>query len=160
QFPAQWLEGLIDEVDKLRPGGWSDAEKARLWQLMHWKDQPAPDVGRMRPETEYLLAGGKAGMTTEADLYDAIIRPGQRYFGALAQPTARDAKEAKDLPQLQGVLDHIRERILDIETKRGEPPTAATEPAGSIRSLFDRDTYFRVLRAYGKRKLSRPSWGY
>ncbi|MGL4552581.1 MAG: hypothetical protein ACRC33_15520, partial [Gemmataceae bacterium] len=59
-----WLNLLSDH---------EDVDPARTWALMHWRDQPAPGVGRMRPDVDHLLAGCEAGKTTDADLLDHLI---------------------------------------------------------------------------------------
>lgn len=147
------LQHLFQRITK--PG---DAELLRLWQLMHWRDQPTPEVSRMRPDFTYLLAGFKAGQANEHDVFDGLIGPNLRYYGDLARLTQLQSKERDETPGLAPLVERVRERILELETTRGEMPTAATQPAQNISSLTGMATFFRLLQSFGKRKLSRVSY--
>jgi hypothetical protein len=133
-------------------------QSVRLWQLEHWFDQPAPGVGRMRANFSHLLEAFKAGQANEHDVYDALIGPGITYFHDLSRLTMPQSKEVQEVPALRPIVEAVRERILEIETKRGEMPTAATPPAHQLSGLFGIGTFFRIWNAFGKRKLARVSY--
>jgi hypothetical protein len=165
ESPAvRWLREVSDHRD-LCPDEWKSEHLERLWQLMHFHDEPAPGVGRMRPELELLLAGRKAGTATEADLFDQLLGPRRvEHYGnpfddlqELSSPKPPPVVESN--PELRAVLDRCRARILAVELARGENPTAASRPAQALRSVFGLDTLLRVLTALGKKNLSRRSYG-
>jgi hypothetical protein len=159
--PVQtWLDEALAHR-RWAPSAWDDKQRLRLWQLLHWRDQPAPGVARVRPELEHLLAGFKAGSATEADVYDQLLGPraeDNEGFGDLDQLTALPPpKELEDV-RLREIVDRCRERVLEVELARGENPTAATAPARSISALMGLDTLLRLLRALGKKPFARPRW--
>jgi hypothetical protein len=155
--PTQhWLH-QVNASHRLLPEQWQPEQRLRMWRLMHWRDQPAPGVARFRPDLEYLLEGFRAGEATEADVLDQLLGPpgqssdlqtltGPRYF----QDTSEDAR-------LGDLLNRCRDRILDIERKRGESPTAATQPARALRSVWGLDRMLDLLAALGKKPLARTS---
>jgi hypothetical protein len=149
----------IENYRELVPDAWTDKQRLRLWQLFHWRDQPAPGVARMRPEMEHLIAGFKGGQANEADLVDHLLGPGQDDFEGLRELTRLTSHSLKDCPALVPIVERIRERILEIELKRGELPTAATAPAKAICSLTGIPTLLRLLAALGKKSFARSTWG-
>jgi hypothetical protein len=159
ESPAEdWLRELFS-YRRLHPDEWTNDHSVRLWQLLHWRDEPVPGVARFRPLLEFLLAGYKAGQAIDTDLFDQLLGPGSA-TNDLSELTAPQPPEAmKTLPGLKAVVDRCRERILEIELKRGELPTAASAPAQAIRSLHGLDTLLRLIQALGKKPFSRERYG-
>ncbi len=155
-----WLE----KADELRID-WSDTQKLRRWQLLHWHDQPAPGVPRNRPALDVLLDGYRQGAASEADLLDDLLGPRDsvrwyRSFSTLSTLTTRKPDPIfKERPELKPLLDRCRERILSIELKRGDSPTAATGPARSLSTLFGVDTLLTLLVRLGKRSFRSSYYG-
>jgi hypothetical protein len=158
------IEPWWDEVDRYRellPDTWTEQHEVRLWQLLHWRDQPEPGVARVRPFLEYLVAGFRAGQASEADVLDQLIGPHGSHdsFGELQQLTSRRAAELAECPALVPIVERVTERILEIELARGELSTAASAPASRIQSLTGLDTLLRLLRALSKKNFARHEWG-
>ena len=135
------------------------AQKTRFWQLLHWRDRPAPGAPHERPRLHILLDAYEAGDANESDILDELLGPREegyfssREFGSLGELTARPPHAILERrPELKLLVDCCRARILEMELARGETPTAASEPAREIRSLTGAETLFRLLAALRKRR--------
>ena len=133
----------------------------RLWQLLHWRDQPEPGVGRMRPGLQYLVAGFAAGQANESDVFDHLIGPRDEDddFDDLRDLTMPNAVELVRCPAMCPAVDQVKDAIVQIELERGELPTAATRPAGEVQSLTGMATLFRLLAALGQKPFARQRLG-
>ena len=149
---ARWLRSI-------RPGSWTNDQHARLWKIVCWLNEPEPGLPGSYAVLEDVLFAYQAGAATRDDLFYMFLGPrgedgyGAR-FGPLYQFGGRNARAGaqpflKKFPVITEVVDACRERILDVECKRGELPTAATGPAHSIRSVPGMRNLFRLLVALG-----------
>jgi hypothetical protein len=154
----RWSQGL-GRFRRLVPKAFTEAHELRLWKLMHWRDEPVPEVARMRPNLDCLIAGFKAGQANETDVLDHLIGPDNEGFADLRSLTSVESKELNACPALAPIVERVRERILEVELKRGEMPTAATGPAKALASLPGTATLLRVLARLGSKKLMRGTWG-
>jgi hypothetical protein len=153
--PANFWPRQPEVHRSLCPGDWTAEHRLRLWHLLHWRDEPAAGVGRVRPDLEILLAGYRAGAANDADVLDQIFRAGDD-FDDLGRLTARKPpEEVGKCPPLKALVDRCRERLLEIELARGELPTEASQPAKALRSLEGIDALVRVLAVLGKKAFSR-----
>jgi hypothetical protein len=152
---------FLDKVRRLRdihPQSWNGEHHARLWKLVCWLNEPEPNLPGDFLELDDALFAFQSGAATRDDLFDMFLGPqNQRSqyggFHLLSQfsgrkPHVRNSKYAS-FPVLQEIVDACRERILDVECKRGELPTAATLPARSIRSVPGMKNLFRLLAGLG-----------
>lgn len=139
---------------------WSNTQQTRFWQLLRWRDQPVPQARRYRPDLEDVLIAFNIGAATEADLIDQVLGSGINYFGDLGQITGRKLPpKLAQYPILLEIGDRIRNRIIEIELKRGDLPTVASEPALALRSLPGINNVVSLLQAASKSKLVR-GWSY
>ncbi len=139
---------------------WSEAQQTRFWQLLRWLDEPVPQAQRHRPDLEDILIAFNIGAATEADLIDQVLGSGINHFGDLRQITGRKLPpKLAQYPILLEIGDRIRNRILEIELKRGELPTVASEPALALRSLPGINNVVSLLQVASKSKLVR-GWSY
>jgi hypothetical protein len=156
--PAGPWEEALEVYQSLAAEALTEAQAARLWRLHHWRDRPAPGVGRVRPPFESFVAACKAGLTNEADQLDTLL--GEPFDEtALESLTRPGSPELQQCPALAPLLDRCRERILEVELKRGETPTAASGPAKAVRSLPGLAALWRVLAALGKKPFARTQYG-
>ncbi|MFO0881347.1 MAG: DUF5724 domain-containing protein [Gemmataceae bacterium] len=156
--PVDSWQGLVSEYTTLHPQALTLAHRQRLWSLFHWRDQPAPGVARVRPDLEYLVVGFQTGQANEVDVIDHLVGPGQDDFSDLRQLSDPGAAQLKSCPTLEPIVERIKARVLEIELKRGEMPTAATSPAKALEALPGAVTLFRLLEALGKRAFAREVW--
>lgn len=154
------------------PAEWSQAQRVRLWHLLRWYDEPLsnerarrdqalPKMPRHRPDLDEVIAAYRAGAATQADLLDHLLgsRDAPRWgigFESLRILSGRNPHPLfDDIPLLRDLVNRCRERIIEIETKRGELPTAASAPALALRSVIGADKLIRLLRALGSSNLVR-----
>lgn len=158
--PADLWLNEVQAYGILVPEAWTDAHRQRMWRLTHWRDEPAPGVTRVRPDMQYLIAGFQAGEANETDVLDQLIGPGKgRDFNDLTHLTRPNSDHLKECPELGPIAEKVKERVLDVELKRGELPTAATGPAKAIAMLAGIPNLLRVLAALGTKTPSRNTYG-
>ena len=170
--PVGKWDGVLGRHRSVCAADWSPGHRVRHFRLARWYDEPTGNtsglaVPRSRPELDVLLDAYKAGGATDADLYDHLLgrRPEERYgsggFDDLGElSSARPAKALKELPALAEVVRRCRERVLEVELKRGDSPTAATQAARDLSCSGGLETLARVLDALGADKLQRGTrWG-
>jgi hypothetical protein len=156
---------IARQMREFRPEAWTPAHHARLWQLVRWLDEPCPGIPRARPDLEDALFAFQGGAATRDDLLDFMLGPRvfQRMFRVfrLFHDLSGQHLPAKfrPYPILRELVDACRERIISIETRRGDLPTAATEPAQAIRSVPGMRSLFRLLAALGKQDIVRDALG-
>lgn len=160
--PAQLWEQNLNVYLAVQPEDLTPEQRLRRWRLLHWRMQPAPDVGRMLPDVEITLEAYAAGAANDADVLDQLLVWREDHgFNELGQVTPLKPPDVVETcPRLRELIDRCRERIVEIELARGEMPTAASKPALSIGSLFGLTTLLRVLAALGSKPFSRPSYMY
>jgi hypothetical protein len=157
--PADYWLDQYNSYRGLRPEDWKDEHQARLWQLLHWRDEPVAGVARFHPNLDLLLSAYQAGIANDADVLDQLLNTAEG-FNDLQRVTAlQPPAEAQKTPGMRSLIDRCRARILEVELARGEMPTAASEPARHIGSLYGLDTLLRLLTALGKKSFSRSSYG-
>lgn len=144
----------------------------RLWRLNRWVDEPMRSresgggsdavalsrcLPRMRASLRVTCLARQAGGATDADVIDLLLsRRAERFhshltFAALSELTGRKPHLLlQEFSFLTPLVEKCRQRILEIELKRGEQPTAASAPALSLRSVWGCRTVAALLRALGK----------
>jgi hypothetical protein len=155
------MERWWSEIESYRvyfPDSWTQQHILRYWQLQHWRDQPYPEVPRVPPQFEYLVAGFKAGQANEHDVYDAILGESTQ-DSPLGQLTMPNSHYLHDCPALQPIVAKCVERVLEIELNRNTLDTAASELASSISSLQGLPTLVRLLKVLGNKPFARERYG-
>lgn len=156
---ARWQRGLRFE-------SWNADHHVRLWKVLCWLNEPRPNMPGDFIELDDALFAYQSGAASRDDLLFLFLgsrNPGGRYsrsFWYLSQysprkPYVQVAAQIEKFPILKEIVDECRERILDVECKRGELPTAATGPAMSIRSVPGMKNLFRMLVALGDADFAR-----
>ncbi|HEY9874320.1 MAG TPA: DUF5724 domain-containing protein, partial [Candidatus Obscuribacterales bacterium] len=156
---VRWLT-LAKYHQSLYSEEWDDTHRARFWQLIHWMDRPVPEALRHKPTLAEVLMAHRMGAATEADLFDHLLCTetiqGYRSFGELQQVTSRKLPPyLAEYPIAKELGDRCRQRIIDVELKRGDLPTAASQPALFLGSVEGSTTLVRLLQALGKDKFIR-----
>jgi len=141
---------------------WTQTHELRLWRLLHWADEPYPDIYRHRPRLEMVLEAWAGQHATDADVLDQLI--GERTVSHYSDGDFYDLRTLtgripgtllKTYPQVQPLVERCKARILDIELARGELPTPATPLAMCIRSLDGMDILLRLLVALDREGITR-----
>jgi hypothetical protein len=170
--PIEVWRGVVETHRAFCPAEWTPQHQVRYYRLMRWRDEPTGNTSglqapRGRADWEILAAAYKARRATDADVYDHLLGPReQRRYGAnsfddLHEFTkAKPPKELRDLPELTEIVRRCRERVLEVELKRGDSPTAATDAARALSCSGGLDALVRVLEALADDKLQRGTrWG-
>jgi HEAT repeat protein len=155
---ARWLRSI-------RPNAWTNDHHALLWKIVCWLNEPEPGLPGSYAVLEDVLFAYQEGAATRDDLFYMFLGPrgedgyGAR-FGPLYQFSGRNLRAdaepyLKKFPVIAEIVDACRERIFDVECKRGELPTAATYPAHSIRSVPGMRNLFWLLVALGNSDFAR-----
>jgi HEAT repeat protein len=155
---ARWLRTI-------RPEPWTDQHHASLWNIVCWLNEPEPGLPGNYADLDDLLLAYESGAATRDDLFYMFLGPryhdgyGMR-FHLLAQFSGQHRHDRIEplyikFPVIREIVAACRERILDVECRRGELPTAATAPAGNIRSVPGMRNLFRLLVALGEANFSR-----
>ncbi len=155
---------------ELRFDSWKDEHHARLWNVVRWLDEPEPGVPGEYAMLDDALFAYQAGAATRDDLFHMFLGPRKlvRFGGygfyllnqySVKRLRSQQLADVERFPVLREVVDACRERILDVECRRGELPTAATAASRSIRSVPGIKNLFRMLVALGDAGFER-GYGY
>lgn len=143
------------------PLSWiNEGHRTRLWQLLHWRDEPVAGAPRKRPSYALLNDAYTSGAAADADWFDELLgaRKTARYgttFESFSRLTARrPKKEDRQIldhkPEIAAIVDRCRHRVLEIELARGEEATPATRAALDLRSSYGIDLLLQILAKLGK----------
>lgn len=166
--PFNDLLSLATRFARSNPAGWSVEESARLWLLWRWVDEPLrpPSVGgpalsldmrplpRQRAPLEVVMRARQLGAATDADILDHLVGD-HEYFEELRSATNSRWSAIGKWPELAPLVERVRQRILEIELRRGEAPTAASKPALALGSTHGFATVVGVMQLLGKRPFRR-----
>ncbi|MBK8021227.1 MAG: DUF4132 domain-containing protein [Chloroflexi bacterium] len=145
---------------------WTDEAVRRLWRLLRWIDRPTEESPRRRPALIFAVAAHRIGAATDADILDILIgerdqpRPTGYFleagFDDLAIHTRRTPNRLlREYPALAALVERARDRVVEVELRRGEMPTDATQPAQAISSIPGNRWFVRILGAIGKDGITR-----
>lgn len=146
---------------RIRPDAWTDEHHTRLWAVVLWLDRSRPWVFRQFRIMEDALLAQRSGGATQDDLLDMLLgrrdnEDHARSFTFLGQLSGRKPHPLfTRYPALKTLVESCRERILSIELRRGDLPTAASAPALALRSAPGMENLFRLLAGLGKASFER-----
>jgi hypothetical protein len=153
-----WLQ-LSDLWWRHFPEMWNREQLTRLWGLVRYLDEPFPNTVRFRPPFEMVLTLYANGDATDADLYDHLlgVRGVRESFSDLRNATTRKAlnDHAIHRPRLYTLLQNMTTRIVEVESQRGDLPTAATAPAKMLSSVEGMEAVLKLLKSLGNTSVTR-----
>jgi hypothetical protein len=165
----RWLT-MVRMHRTFHAGQWTDEHVRRFWGLLRWFDEPAPTLARARPQLDEVVEAFAVGAANEADVLDHLIgwRGKQNQWHAhsafedLGTLTSRKAEPYfRRAPALEGLVDRVRQRILEVELHRGDLPTAASQPALALGCAGGMEALLPLLSALGKEGFARGGyWSY
>lgn len=146
--------------------GWNDAHIKRWWQLSRWIDEGTPELPRHRPPLQEVIEAHRIGAANDHDFYDLLLgkqddsnRYYYRHFDALRTLSVRkfpkNLRWLADYAPAQQLYERARDRILEVEVQRGDLPTAASNPAMSLRTIPSAKWFAQILQALGNTTLLR-----
>lgn len=166
-FARAWINAS-QFVKHFVPEQWTPEHERRLYALMRCYDENRPNEETRVTSIHDILEAVAIGAAPPNDLVSFLVGPRApaqwrwtNNFHDLTVVSARKPDPKLKLsPAAAATVQRIRERILEIELKRGEQPTAATDPANALRYSGGLDVLAKVVRALGERDIKRGSrWG-
>lgn len=145
------------------PESWSDAQISRLWDLVRWMDFCHPGGVRQRPPMPEIAEAFRFGAANEHDVYDALLGP-RESEGGYWRSNFRDLRDLSGrkghklferVPALRDIVQRCRERVIEVELRRGDSETAASNAAQSVRYAGGAQTLAKLLAAMGKENFIR-----
>lgn len=136
-----------------------DAQFTAFWQLEKWKNDTLPASYTKTDSYISSLANYSRAyalqLISQDELMGRIMKP-----DAIHQLTQKITREdqydvRKDYPFLNEMLDTARNRILEIELKRGDSSTPVTQLAQKLQQIFGIQNFIDVLVGLGKDTLHR-----
>jgi hypothetical protein len=157
----------------------TDAQFIHFWQLEKWKNDTLPKDYPNQEEgisslDNYARAYSLQLITQDEMLARVMKTDALQTLTYKASQDEYDEEEdeeevqqepydlKKNYPFLNEMLDACRNRILEIELKRGDSSTPVTRLAQSLQVIYGMDSFFRLLVGLGKENLHRGyiySWG-
>lgn len=126
---------------------------ARWFGLERFLDEPVPGAQRHLLPANLLLRAHHAGAATDDDLLDALLQPRSRVTTDWTRRRRRPLADA--YPRAAELADRVRDRVLDIELRRGEMQTPATPVALRLGSIQGAAVALELLRRLGRASLVR-----
>jgi hypothetical protein len=144
----------------------TDNQFITYWQLEKWKNLTIPPEF---PKTTQLLSN----LYTYTRAYHLkLIGIDELYMRVMFADALQELTQIihredqyqikKEFPFLNELLDNCRNRILEIELKRGDSSTPVTQLAQALQVIYGMNNFFQLLVGLGKENLHRGyiySWG-
>lgn len=158
---------------------WENSHHIRLWKSVTWLNRPEKKLSPLFPCQHYegLVSGSEfptlkdylfayqAKAAKKEDLIIKLFEHDERsyygvrnYFWLYLLSNKTLGKLQNQFPFLIEIIDEIRQRIIEIESKRGEMPTPASLPAAAIRAVPGINNLFPLLSALGKSNFARDGF--
>lgn len=147
-----WLN-VLGVMFRGRPELFTPAQLMRWHRLMRWVERPHPDALRLLVEDNLLAAAHRAGVATDGDIVKAFLTPGNQLFGQLTKHW-RGQAEAEH-PRLVPLADMVRDRLVEVELRRGDLPTPTSRNVRDIGSVAGAETTVALLARLGDAPLTR-----
>ena len=146
-------------------GDTSDAQFTEFWQLEKWVNQTMPEYPNKPlylPAMQYSARAFSLNLITKDELFARIMQP-DFITSITTKPIKKEVFYGyeyqkpilEQFPYLNDYKDIVRDRILEIELKRGDTATPVTHLATSLQSLFGISIFVDILTGLGKDTLNR-----
>jgi hypothetical protein len=136
----------------------TDGHIERWRGLLRWLDEPVPGVRRLLVPARLTLRAHTAGAATDDDVYDLMFEPPYQLLTEATQRRRRPFVDA--FPAAAALADRVRDRVLEIELRRGELATPASGLALRLGSIEGGAIAFELLSRLGRAALVRGYlWG-
>ncbi|HEX8006576.1 MAG TPA: DUF5724 domain-containing protein, partial [Trebonia sp.] len=158
-FSHPW-RSLLSEVLHECPDLFTPAQLGRWFRLERWLESPVPDAVPERPGQALLMAAHEAGVATDDDVAAEFLGEsyGHYLFGEFTGHwrTGRSAAH----PGIAEVASRLRDRLVAVELRRGDLPTATSSVIGDVRSVTGVALVAELLGKLGKTALTRGGYGF
>ncbi len=149
----------------------SDEQFKAFWQLDKWKNETVPK--EYKDWASYIATphnnarAYSLGLITKNELFARVMK--DDFISELTSKLSERKKAyhqtavlVEDFPFLNEFTDIARNRILEIELKRGDSSTSVTNLAKNLQVIYGMDNFVNILLGLGKDTLNRgyiSSWG-
>ncbi len=160
---------LVEQYAEELPSDFCDDSKHRLClnsMLAVERGLPGCELG---PSLELFVSAYDAGLLKEHDLIWLLLTPREYEwnmeprisFGPIRDVSGtRDDKNIAGHPHLREAVREVRERLIELELKRGERLTPASLPAAELRHAGGANVLFKLILGLGRDKIIRQhEWG-
>jgi hypothetical protein len=144
-----------------------------LWNLAHWRQFSGREenIEHSIPSLVIFCRAFARGLIGEDEMFRGLMTTENiRYLSAknfkqydhlTARSFGRDNLDYfKRFPFLTALFEKVRERILDIELKRGDTATAATDFAVNLQTIYGARRFVEILSGLGKTSLNKGYYYY
>ncbi len=163
---------------------WTQQQVRRYWNLLRWIDEPfaaeKPKTGalaelfsgkkeaprRFRANSADVFLAYEQGVANEADVYDQLLGPrdenvswGSSYRDLHDLSRKKPSPMEKRHPFVREFADNCRDRILQVERRRGDLPTPASSPALALKYTGGAEVFLDFTEALGSESFAR-GWTY
>jgi hypothetical protein len=135
------------------PERFDRAQLTRWFGLERFLDEPVRGAQRHLPPPNLLLGAHHAGAATDDDLFDALLNPQSRIITEWTRRRRQPFVDAN--PRPAELADRVRDRVLDIELRRGELRTPASPVALRLGSIEGAAVALELLSRLGRASLVR-----
>ncbi len=133
-----------------------------IWNLAHWRQFSGREenIRFSFPSLMIFCRAFELGIIGEDELIRGLLTADN--FRILSAKTFRENEfdYFKRFPFLKSVFEKIREHFLDIELKRGDSPTPATNIVGNLQTIYGCNWFAEILVGLGKTPLNRGYYYY
>lgn len=129
----------------------------RWFRLMRWLDEPRAGCARRPADNGLLLAAHDAGAASDDDVLDHLLVPRTHLLSELTR--RRRAPLERAHPGAVALADRVRDRIVDLERRRGEVATPASLLASELGSVSGAALAVELVGRLGRANLVRSPHG-
>jgi len=150
------LRLFLDAIDPATIDAWL---LPWLWNLYHWRQYSGREenIQYSLPPLMLFCRAFEAGVINEHDMLRALLHKDNINTLTRKKKYVHDHDFFGRFAFLRGMFDSIRDRLLDIELKRGDTPTPVSPMMGSLMSLYGVGRLTQILAGLGKTTL-RKGW--
>lgn len=169
---------LARQSRKFQKIDWSNDQQGRFWELLKWLEHSVRQKGGIyKLALEDVLCAFEVGVASEDDLFMFLLGqpqeqsvvsiddihgirtiepfPSWRFSDLQMLSGKRLHPLFLEFPFLKNVVDRSRDRIIEVEVKRGDLPTAASAAALALRCVPGADKVVCLLSAMGNSDFDR-----
>ncbi|MCA8969313.1 MAG: DUF4132 domain-containing protein [Planctomycetes bacterium] len=149
----------LSRFESMSPDAARDEQAFRLYGLVRYAEVESGGNARMSIDLDRYLRNYRAGSFGDRALpeFFELCVGRVRHGGVLRAASSRRGTELEGFPELQEVIARCRDKIVEVEAKRGDRPTAATMPALELRCSGSFRTLAAAMDGLGKTPFARMS---
>lgn len=151
-----WL-AVLRGLFATQPSLFDRGRTARWFGLMRWLDEPRAGADRRPVQRALLLAAHEAGAASDDDVLDHLLIPQTQLLKELTR--RRRTPLERQHPAAVALADRVRDRVIQIERRRGDLPTSASRLALQLGSVSGAELTMELLGRMGRATLVRTSYG-